>query len=77
MGYLLFVIWEEEEVEAQNLKHEIRKEETEPRMNANEREWERLWIVDCGLEKKKERLVHRSWNILIQAVFGASRSKFC
>ena len=46
-------------------------------MNANEREWERLWIVDYGLEKKKERLVHRSWNILIQAVFGASRSKFC
>ena len=76
MGYLLFVIWEEEEVEALNLKHEIRKEETEPRMNANAREWERLWIVDCGLEKKKERLLHRSWIIMIQAVLGASRSKF-
>ena len=71
------VIGEEEEVEALNLKHEIRKEETEPRMNANAREWERLWIVDCGLEKKKERLLHRSWIILIQAVLGASRSKFC
>ena len=48
-----------------------------PRMNANAREWERLWIVDCGLEPKKKSPLHHSWIILIQAVLGASRSKFC
>jgi hypothetical protein len=44
--------------EALNSKHEIRKEETQPRMNANRREWGKsYWLFVIGYwGKRKERL---------------------
>jgi hypothetical protein len=45
-------------------------------MDANAREWYRLWIVDCVLEIENKSLLHRSWIILIQAILGTSCSKY-